>query len=118
MIIKSSLENILKTSLIAGSINFISTVYFVANVIKIDYGSYLIIFGIFAFAPRILQGIDDLVVRFNHETKKRKELFLNFSLTLKFSLTFYCYLLYILCLKIFFNIEVNFLSKYKTILFY
>ncbi len=115
--IKNSLENILKTSFIAGSINFLATVYFIANVDKIDYGSYLIIFGIFAFAPRILQGIDDLVVRFNHEIKKKNaNFFFCFSVTLKLSLSILIVTIIVIIFKKFFlNVEVNFSNKYKTL---
>lgn len=89
MIFKSAIKNIFKTSIFAGGITFLVNLFFLANVNKPDYGIYLIIIGLFAFSSRLLQGVDDVIIRFFNEKKnKQQNSFFITSLIIKIFLTF------------------------------
>ena len=64
------IKNILKTSLLAGSINFIAFYIFMINADKTDFGIYLILSGLFALPSRITEGINDTIIRFGYENRK------------------------------------------------
>ena len=64
------IKNILKTSLLAGSINFIAFYIFMINADKTEFGIYLILTGLFALPSRLTEGINDTIIRFGYENRK------------------------------------------------
>jgi O-antigen/teichoic acid export membrane protein len=77
LIFKKNINTILKTSFLSGGLNFLSSFLFLIYVDKIQYGLYLILLGLFAISGRVLQSIDDLIVRFQKmkENINHKEFF-------------------------------------------
>lgn len=83
MVFKENIKNILKTSFFSGGLNFLSSILYLIYVDKYEYGIYLILLGIFAFAGRILQSFDDLIIKFqikNENTNAKRFLITAFFL--------------------------------------
>lgn len=69
MVFKENIKNILKTSFFSGGLNFLSSILYLIYVDKYEYGIYLILLGVFAFAGRILQSFDDLIIKFQRKNE-------------------------------------------------
>ena len=98
MILIKSIKNIFKASLFAGCLNFLTLVLFLKYVNKYEYGNYLILFSLFAFAGRTLQGIDDIILRFQNANLNNN--FKKFLITAFFIKISFFILISVLCLVI------------------
>ena len=97
--IANHIKNILKTSLFAGSINFIALYIFMINADKKDFGIYLILSALFVLPSRLTEVINETIIRFGHQNKKDENQFtlLLFSSAIILYLALSVIIIFIIC---------------------
>ena len=81
--IKVIIKKIISTSLVAGSLNFLSNILFLRHVDKYEYGLYIILIGVFALSNRLTLSVDNSVLRFQRNKWPEESYFLITSFLIK-----------------------------------